>query len=184
MKHIACYVRVSTIFQTVDNQRIRLIEYAERNGYTYDLYEEVESTRKTRPVKQQLLAKLRSGEYSAIVVYKLDRYARSSRELILEVQELIDRGIGFISITDALDFSTASGRLHFTILSAFAQFERDLIRDRTLSAMQRLKANGHVFTGRRKGSKDRKKRKTDGYFAREEKRRQMAQTKIAPPANN
>ena len=74
-------------------------------------------------------------------------------------------GIGFISFTDSLDFSTASGKLHFTILSAFSQFERDLIRERTLSAIQRLKDNGYKFTGRPKGSKDRKKRKTDGYFA-------------------
>lgn len=78
MKKIALYQRVSTMNQTVDNQKIRLIEYAERNGYSYDLYEEIESTRKTRPVKQALLAKLRNGEYDAVVVYKLDRWARSS----------------------------------------------------------------------------------------------------------
>jgi DNA invertase Pin-like site-specific DNA recombinase len=184
MQHVALYIRVSTSSQTVNNQRIRLIDYAERNGYTYDIYEEVESTRKTRPIKQGLLAKLRAGQYDAVVVYKLDRWARSSTELILEVQELIDKGIGFISLTDNLDFSTASGRLHFTILSAFAQFERDLTRDRTLSAMKRLKSDGYTFIGRKKGSKDIKKRKTDGYFAREERKRQMAQTKIALPPNN
>src|SRR5664280_600515 len=76
MRHIALYVRVSTTDQTVENQKIRLIEYANKNSFTYDLFEEVESTRKTRPVKQALLAKLRQNEYSAVVVYKLDRWAR------------------------------------------------------------------------------------------------------------
>ena len=72
------------------------IQYAEANNLEYDLFEEVESTRKTRPIKQELLTQLRNGEYKAVVVFKLDRYARSSRELILEVQELTNKGIGFI----------------------------------------------------------------------------------------
>ena len=75
MKKVALYVRVSTSEQTVENQKIRLIEYAERNGYDYDLYEEVESIRKTRPVKQALLAKLRQSQYDAVIVFKLDRWA-------------------------------------------------------------------------------------------------------------
>jgi putative DNA-invertase from lambdoid prophage Rac len=66
----------------------------------------------------------------------------------------------------------ASGKLHFQILSAFAEFERELIRERTIQGILRLKAKGYKFTGRPKGSKDRKKRKTDGYFEREEKKRQ------------
>jgi DNA invertase Pin-like site-specific DNA recombinase len=60
MRHVALYIRVSTSEQTVENQRIRLIEYVEKDGYSYDIYEEVESTRKTRPVKQALLARLRN----------------------------------------------------------------------------------------------------------------------------
>ena len=127
MKHLALYIRVSTSEQTVENQRIRVIDYAKNNGCTYDIYEETESTRKTRPVKQALLARLRQKEYDAVIVYKLDRWARSSTELILDTKELIDKGIGFISISDNLDFGTASGKLHFQILSAFAEFERELI---------------------------------------------------------
>lgn len=184
MKNIALYVRVSTSMQTVDNQKLKLVQFAERNGYTYNIYEEVESSRKTRPIKQALLAKLRAGTYDAVIVYKLDRWARSSTELILDTQELVNKGIGFISITENLDFSSAAGKLHFAILSAFASFERDLIADRTRSAMARLKSDGYVFSGRPKGSKDRKKRKTNGYFEREEKKRQNALTKIAVPANN
>jgi DNA invertase Pin-like site-specific DNA recombinase len=184
MNHIALYIRVSTSEQTVENQRIRLIEYAEINGCTYDVFEEVESTRKTRPVKQALLAKLRQNQYDAVVVYKLDRWARSSTELILDTKELIDKGVGFISVSDSLDFTTAAGKLHFQILSAFAEFERELIRERTIQGIQRVKAQGYKFVGRPKGSKDLRKRKNAGYIIREELKRKLVQTKLIPPTNN
>ena len=184
MNHIALYVRVSTSEQTVENQRIRLIEYAEKSDLTYDIYEETESTRKTRPVKQLLLTKLRNHEYDAVVIYKLDRWARSSTELILDTKELIDKGIGFISVSDSLDFTTAAGKLHFQILSAFAEFERELIRERTIQGIQRVKAQGYKFVGRPKGSKDLRKRKNAGYIAREENKRKSGQTKLIPPTNN
>lgn len=166
MKRIAIYVRVSTSDQTVENQKIRLIDYAEKNSLTYDIYEETESTRKTRPVKQALLARLRNHEYDAVIVYKLDRWARSSTELILDTKELLDKGIGFISISDNLDFSTAAGKLHFQILSAFAEFERELIRERTIEGLRRAKIQGKS-AGRPWGSKDKKKRKKSGYILRE-----------------
>src|SRR4030042_236762 len=86
---VAIYCRVSTNEQTTDNQRLRLTEYAEKEGWTYDVFTEVQSSKKTRPVKAELLQKLRSREYEAVLVYKLDRWARSSTELILEVKELI-----------------------------------------------------------------------------------------------
>ena len=184
MKHIAIYVRVSTKEQTVENQTVRLVDFAKNNGYTFDLYEETESTRKTRPVKQSLMSKLRNHEYYAVAVYKLDRWARSSRELILDTQELIDKGIGFISISDNLDFTTASGKLQFAILAAFSEFERELIRERTVNSLQRKKAEGYIFSGRPRGAKDLKKRKTEGYFLREARKREMAQTKLVLYPNN
>ncbi len=172
MKNIALYARVSTTEQTVENQKIRLIEYAKQNDYTYDIYEETESSRKTRPVKQALLAKLRQNQYDAVVVFKLDRWARSSTELILDTKELIDKGIGFISISDNLDFSSASGKLHFAILSAFAEFERELIRERTIEGLRRAKLQGKQ-AGRPKGSKDTKKRRKSGYILREANKRKI-----------
>jgi len=178
MKHVALYCRVSLSngSQTTENQRIRLVDYAQKNNLTYDIYEETESTRKTRPVKQALLARLRNHEYDSVVVYKLDRWARSSTELILDTKELIDKGIGFISISDNLDFSTASGKLHFQILSAFAEFERELIRERTIEGLKRAKMQGKK-AGRPKGSKDKKKRKKSGYILREAKKRQILDLK-------
>ena len=163
---IALYCRVSTSRQTNNNQKAILIDYAETNKFDFDLFEEVESTRKTRPIKQQLLTKLRSGAYSAVVVFKLDRYARSSRELILEIQELTNKCIGFISISDNLDFSSSTGRLHFHILAAFAEFERSLISERTKEGIARTRAQGTVL-GRPKGSKDSKPRHKGGYYLRE-----------------
>jgi len=172
MKHVALYCRVSLSngLQTTENQRIRLVEYATKNNLTYDIYEEEESTRKTRPVKQALLAKLRNKEYDAVVVYKLDRWARSSTELILDTKELLDKGIGFVSISDNIDFNSASGRLYFAILSAFAEFERELIRERTIEGLRRAKLQGKR-PGRPKGSKDTKKRRKSGYILREAKKR-------------
>lgn len=173
MNKVALYCRVSLSngSQTTENQKIRLVEFSKTNGYSYDIYEETESTRKTRPVKQALLAKLRNHDYDAVIVYKLDRWARSSSELILDTKELIDKGIGFISISDNLDFGTASGKLHFQILSAFAEFERELIRERTIEGLRRAKMVGKS-AGRPKGSKDKKRRKKSGYILREARRKQ------------
>lgn len=138
----------------------------------YDLFDEVESTRKTRPIKQDLLQKLRAGQYKEVIVFKLDRWARSSRELILEIQELIDKGIRFISISDNLDFSTSSGRLHFQILAAFAEFERSLISDRTKEGLARTKQQGTQL-GRPVGTKDGKPRPKSGYILQEAKKRKL-----------
>lgn len=140
--------------------------------YGVNIFEETESSRKTRPIKQSLLARLRNHEYDAVVVFKLDRWARSSTELILDTKELIDKGIGFISISDNLDFSTAAGKLHFQILSAFAEFERELIRERTIEGLRRAKLQGKK-AGRPKGSKDAKKRRKSGYILREAKKKQQ-----------
>ncbi len=167
---VALYCRVSTLEQDTMNQELRLVEFATRNNYQFEIFREVESTRKTRPVKQELLSLLRKKYYDAIVVYKLDRYARSSAELILEVKELLDKGVSFISISDNLDFSTASGKLHFQILSAFAEFERELIRERTIEGLRRTKSQGKKL-GRPKGSSDKKSRPKSGYIIREAKKR-------------
>lgn len=173
---VALYCRVSTTEQDTMNQEYRLVDYAKLKGWKYDLYNETESSRKTRPVKQELLQRLRKGDYDAIVVYKLDRYARSSSELILEVKELVEKGVAFISISENLDFSTASGKLHFQILCAFAEFERELIRERTLEGLRRTKLQG-TSLGRPKGSRDKKPRPKSGYIIREAEKKKAADIK-------
>lgn len=168
----AVYCRVSTREQDTFNQEMRLIEYAKNNGWSFVVFRETESTRKTRPVKQEMLSRLRHAEFDGVLVYKLDRYARSSAELVLEVKELVEKGITFISISDNLDFGTASGKLHFQILCAFAEFERELIRERTIEGLKRAKFQGKII-GRPKGSKDSKSRRKSGYYLREGNKRKF-----------
>jgi DNA invertase Pin-like site-specific DNA recombinase len=170
---VAIYVRVSTQDQTVENQILRLTEFANSKGWEYEVFSEVMSTRKTRPVKQELLAKLRKHQFDAVVVFKLDRWARSSTELILDTKELIDKGVGFISVSDNLDFNTAAGKLHFQILSAFAEFERSLISERTKEGIYRARNNGKIL-GRPVGAKDKPRRRRSGYLLRMAGERQKA----------
>jgi len=165
-KKIALYARTSTFNQNTENQIMLLKEYAKQNDVCYDLYQEKESTRKTRPVKQELLTKLRAGIYDTCVIVKLDRWARSSTELLMEIEELTKKGVNFISIKDNLDFNTATGRLHLAILSAFAEFERSIISDRTKIGCQRAKMQGKIL-GRPVGRKDSCQRKKSGYYLRE-----------------
>jgi len=166
----ALYCRVSTSYQNTENQKVRLLQWATENNFKFELFDETESTRRTRPIKQKLLQRLRQGDFVAVVIFKLDRWARSSTELILETKELIDKGIGFISLSDNLDFTSASGKLHFQILSAFAEFERALISERTKEGLHRVKQSGTIL-GRPKGAKDKKKRVRSGYYVREMRKR-------------
>ena len=168
IKRIAIYCRVSTRDQHPENQGIQLEEYAKRMGYDYKIFEETESTRKTRPVKQDLMNRLRQREFDGMLVLKLDRFARSLSELIMDVKELTDKGIAFISLKDNLDLSTATGKFQFHILSAFAEFEREIIRERTLDGLSRAKANGSKL-GRPQGAKDKKNRRKSGYNLRWQK---------------
>ncbi len=148
---IAIYCRVSKgNEQTNENQRLRLVDYCQRNGHSYEVFQEEESSRKTRPIKAKLLDRLRKREYDAVIVYKLDRWARSSVELILEIEELLSRGVQFISFSENLDFSTSIGKLQFAILSAFAEFERSLISERTKEGLNRARSQGKTLGRPRK----------------------------------
>ena len=171
MKKIALYCRVSTLEQNTLNQKLRLEKYAKEQGWVYEVFEETQSSRKSRPVKAELLKRLRNKVFEGVLVYKLDRWARSSSELILEVNELVNKGVGFISYSENLDFTTATGKLLFGLLSSFAEFERDLIKERTLEGLNRAKSQGKQL-GRPKGSKDKKTRKKSGYYLRAAKEKQ------------
>lgn len=138
----ALYYRTSKRDMHPEMQLLKLKEFADKNGWEYECFEERESTRKTRPIKELVLKKLRAKEFDGLLIYKLDRWARSMPELALEVTELTAKGISFISLNDSIDLSTATGRLQFHIICAFAEFERDLIRERTLDGLDRARAEG------------------------------------------
>lgn len=163
---VAIYCRVSTQEQNTENQLIVLKEYANRMEYKYEIFQEQESTRNTRPIKQELLRRLRLKEFDGVLVWKLDRWARSISELILEAQDLfIKKNITFISLKDNIDLSTSSGRLVFHIFSALAEFEREIIRERTMLGLDRAKKEGKTL-GRPAGKKDSKPRRKSGYLLR------------------
>jgi putative DNA-invertase from lambdoid prophage Rac len=147
----AIYVRVSTEEQNTDNQLQPLEEEAKRRGGVYEIFREKESTRNTRPIKEELLSRIRRGEFGAIIVWKLDRWGRSVRELALELDEFAIRGILFVSLSDGIDLSTPQGRLQAHLLSAFAEFERSLISERTKAGLARTKARGTKLGRPRKG---------------------------------
>jgi DNA invertase Pin-like site-specific DNA recombinase len=147
---IAIYVRVSKRDMNPDNQRLQLEEYANRQGWEFRVFEERESTRKTRPIKQELLTRLRKMEYDGVLVWKLDRWARSLQELIMDVTELMNRKITFTVLTEPIDTSSPSGMLTMQILGAIAQFERSMIRERTMAGLERARAQGKTL-GRPKG---------------------------------
>lgn len=163
---IAIYNRVSKREgQTAENQRPDCVRYAEARGWEYDIFNEAESTRKTRPVKEQVLTAIRRGEYSGVLVWKLDRWGRSMSELALELAEFIEKGYIFASVQDNIDLSGAGGRLYAHILAAFADFERDIIRERTMAGLARARAEGKRL-GRPRGSKDKNGRRRSGYNLR------------------
>jgi DNA invertase Pin-like site-specific DNA recombinase len=155
----ALYCRVSTVDQHPEMQKEALLKKAKNEGWEFELFEEKESTRNTRPIKYELYQRLLKGEFDAVVVWKLDRWARSLNELVREVTTLFEHGIKFMSLTDNVDLSTASGTLQFHILSAFAQFERDIISERTKEGLKSAKNVG-------KRGKDKSPRKKSGYYLR------------------
>jgi DNA invertase Pin-like site-specific DNA recombinase len=152
-KNIAIYLRVSTQEQTVENQKIPLIQYAERMGWKYTLFEEKESTRNTRPIQWDLYNRLLKKEFDGLLIYKFDRWARSTKELIEHIENLVKKDIEVYSYSENFDLTSSMGRAMLTIISAFAQLERDLIRERTIAGLNRARAQGKKL-GRPKKKRD------------------------------
>ena len=132
------YARVST-----HDQHLALQLDALRKAGCRQVYEEVVSgARADRPVLQQALAHLRKGD--VLMIWKLDRLGRSLRHLIEVVSDLAQRGIGFKSLQEHLDTTTSSGKLVFHMFGALAEFERDLIRERTHAGLTAARARGRL----------------------------------------
>jgi DNA invertase Pin-like site-specific DNA recombinase len=140
--NVAIYVRVSTEEQTNENQKLPLIQYCKRMDWTYEIFEEKESSRNTRPIQVLLYNKLLRKEFDALVIYKFDRWARSTKELIDHMERLVEKGVIIYSYSENFDLNSSMGRAMLTIISAFAQLERDLIRERTIAGLRRVKAQG------------------------------------------
>ncbi len=152
---MAIYVRVSRTDQVLENQIYPLVQYCERMGWEYELFKEKESTRKTRPVQWDLYNRLLKREFDGLIFYKLDRWARSLKELVTHMEALHEKGVILISYMENIDLSTSSGKLMMNIMGSFGEFERDIIRERTLAGLARAKAQGKKL-GRPKGSKNKR----------------------------
>ena len=130
------YARVSTLDQNPELQ----LDALKTNGCAKLFVERASGAKEERPQLLAALDYLRPGD--TLVVWKLDRLARSMKQLIETVDELKARGIGFRSLTEAIDATTAAGELFFHIFGALAQFERSVIRERTNAGLKAALARG------------------------------------------
>lgn len=130
------YARISTHHQKFDSQIHSLQKFGCDTIFT-----ECTSGRKTdRPELKKALKKLKAGD--TFVIYKLDRLSRGTKHLLQLMEEFNEKNINFISIQNNIDTSTSMGKFFFTIMSAFAEMEADLIRERVLSGLDTAKENG------------------------------------------
>jgi len=138
------YARVSTQDQNLDLQNDALKAAGCEIIYT----DKMSGTKKNRPGLEEILGFIRKGD--TLVVWKLDRLGRSLKHLIQVLNQLDERGVYFKSIQESLDTSTPGGKLIFHVFGALAEFERDIIRERTLAGLAAARARG------RKGGRPRK----------------------------
>lgn len=138
------YARVSTNDQqTLPMQNRALREYVERRGWTVAVQvREVGSGAAKRRAREKLLEAARRREIDVVLVWRLDRWGRSVTDLLATLQELEHLGVGFVSLTEALDLTTPAGRAMAGLLAVFAAFEREVIAERTRAGLAHARQNG------------------------------------------
>ena len=143
------YARVSTNDQqtlamqnrAMQNRAMR--EYAARRGWTIALQvREVNSGAVKREAREKLLEAARRREIDLVLVWRLDRWGRSVTDLLATLQELEHLGVGFVSLTEALDLTTPAGRAMAGLLAIFAEFEREILRERTRAGLAHARESG------------------------------------------
>jgi DNA invertase Pin-like site-specific DNA recombinase len=164
-QRVAIYCRVSTDDQKCERQEHDLRAAAARAGHeVIDVFmEKASGARDDRPERRKVLDLARKRLIDAIMVTELSRWGRSTKDLIGTLDELHGRGISFLTANGhSFDLGTAEGRLHRTLIAAFAEFERDLIKDRVKSGLGRVRAtidrDGYFITkgGKRRANLGRK----------------------------
>jgi putative DNA-invertase from lambdoid prophage Rac len=141
--------RVSTHDQKSLPQQLRAMrKYVRDRGWTVAReVQDIGSGAKERPKRQELIESARRRELDCVLVWKLDRWGRSLTDLIASLEELTELGVGFVSLTEALDLTTSTGRAMMGMIAVFAQFERELIRERVRAGIAEAKRKG-VAIGR------------------------------------
>ena len=138
------YARVSTNDQqTLPTQLRALRDYAARRGWMVAMQvREVNSGAVKRKARERLIEAARRRDIDVVLVRRLDRWGRSVTDLLATLQELNHLGVGFISLTEALDLTTPSGRAMAGLLAIFAEFERETLRERTRAGLAEARRNG------------------------------------------
>src|SRR6184192_4901132 len=136
MAELVGYARISTGEQNAALQ----LDALKAGGCTRIYTDTASGALERRPQLERLLDHLRAGD--TLVVWRLDRLGRSLRHLIETVGELAERGVGFRSLRESIDTTTSGGKLLFHIFGALAEFERDLIRERTQAGLAAARARG------------------------------------------
>lgn len=134
------YMRVSTEDQTTQLQKDALLKYCVDSRNIFE--DKISGSKDIRKGLDNALEFLQSGD--TLVVWKLDRLGRSLAHLINIINSLKEKGIGFVSLTEGMDTTTASGELFFHIFGALAQFERSLIQERVKAGLEAAKARGKI----------------------------------------
>ena len=153
---VAIYARVSMRDQkTIPLQISDLTKYAELRQWTIaSVYEEMMSGGKdTRPQYKEVLKAARQRKIDCVLVWKLDRWGRGTRELINSMYELEELGVGLVSLSESLDLTTSHGRAMAQMLAVFANFEREQINYRVRAGLEQAKKKG-IILGRPKVIKD------------------------------
>lgn len=152
-KRIALYARTSTTDkgQDANLQLLPLREYCRARGLTIvNEYVDIghSGAKDRRPQLDNLLHDAQKRKFDSILVWKLDRFGRSLRQLVTTLEELTSIGIGFISYQDNIDLTTPQGRLMFHIIASMAEFERELIKERVKAGIQNAQRKG-IKVGRK-----------------------------------
>jgi DNA invertase Pin-like site-specific DNA recombinase len=159
------YTRISTVAQTLEQQNVALTAA----GVTKTFSDTLSGTRDDRPGLAEMLAYVREGD--TVVVWKLDRLGRNLQHILATVKALTDRGVTLVSTSDGIESSTAAGRMMIGVLGSLAEYERELIKERTALKRQASRANGTRF-GRPKKVVDAahiataKRMRSDGHAAK------------------
>ena len=142
---VALYARVSTTDQSTDSQLLDLRLYVRERGWNiFKEYvdEGISGTKDSRPALNELMNDAKKRRFDVVLVWRFDRFARSTKHLILALEEFKNLGVDFVSFQENIDTSSPLGSAIFTIISAVAQLERDIIAERVKAGLRRAKENG------------------------------------------
>ena len=142
----ALYARVSTVGhgQDVGLQLDELRQVAAQRRWTATEYVDdgVSGSKDSRPALDRMMADARAGKLDLVAVWRFDRFARGTRHLLVACEELRAAGVGFLSLREQVDTSTPMGKAMFTIISAIAELEKDILRERVIAGVRRAQAAG------------------------------------------